>query len=533
MNSKIHNFSIILKQMLYNDRFFIFFWVIGLAIANLVVCNLYQSIFNEPAYISSFVLLMENPLYKAMLGAISQGVTTTAQLFSGSMTIFMSLITAMMSIFLVNRNMRDSEEKGKHDLLLANVLGRYSIITAVIIEVLIVFVLLTTTTVLAINISSITSNTLGGDFNYAISVASTFVLFAMITLAVNQLFESAKITSGISLIILFSIYILRGFSDVFNDKISSIFPLTWSIIGKAYLDNNYFGIFLNFLFALVFIIVAIMLYNKRDLKAGVITLKASKAKNNIMLNTLPTTIIYQCKWLIIVWLYVLVAIGIMYGYFFNEVDVFFQDNPALNSFLSFNSSESILIQFATLLVSIMAIVASIQGILIIYKIKTEELNSYIENIYSRKVSRNRYLLSYFLIALLFTTITYLCGVLSLSFMINLVTSEGINVVEVLKAALIHIPFIYVLISIATFLYSAFIHRSSLIWLYLGFCFFIRYFKGFLNIPDYIANFSILYLLPDYPIEPLNITLVLLYLCISIAIFLIALKIYVKRDIVKE
>jgi len=99
-----------------------------------------------------------------------------------------------------------------------------------------------------------------------------------------------------------------------------------------------------------------------------------------------------------------------------------------------------------------------------------------------------------------------------------------------KAAMVYLPAIWIMTGCAVLLIGFIPQTTSLIWLYLGYSFFVVYLGGLLQFPDWMGKLSPFGNIPKVPIENIDFTTISVMTGLAVMLIVIGFMGYNKRDI---
>jgi ABC-2 type transport system permease protein len=135
-----------------------------------------------------------------------------------------------------------------------------------------------------------------------------------------------------------------------------------------------------------------------------------------------------------------------------------------------------------------------------------------------------------LVAVLLAIVVQVLSVLGLWSAAAAVLEDPFSLGTTLLGGLSYLPVMWIMVGLAACLIAFAPKRTSLIWLYLGYTFFVIYFGGLLQVPEWIVKLTPFGFVPDVPLETMSLPLTSSLLVVAIGLALLGLKGYQKRDI---
>lgn len=521
----------ITKLLLRQNRLKVFLWLLGLVGITLIVANVYPTVYTTQEDIMGFALTMGNPAMIAMLGPnYTLEDYNIGAVFASEMLLFTAVAVGVMNILIVSSSTRDDEEEGRLEIVRALPVGRLAYITASGIMIFMVNGALLLLTALGLGFISEPGMTWESSFLYGALLAATGLFFASLTALCAQLAGTSRGTTSLSLGVLIAAYIVRAIGDVESERVALISPLGWVVRTEVFVKNDWWPIGALLIGTVLLLLGALYLNTKRDLNTGLLPDRKGKVRASAFLKTNVGLTWHLEKTNLIAWTIVLFLLSAAFGAILGELEVYFSDMDIIQAYFSEESGISLTEQFIALLMSILSIFTAVPVISTILKLKKEEKQGRVENYYSRSVSRNTVLSSYYFISLLATIVMQVMTGLGLYLTANQVLEEGLEISMVLKATLVYVPAIWLVIGLATMLVGCFPKGSGLAWLYIVFSLVVIYIGGLIDFPDWVNNLSAFTHVPQIPIEEIDWFALGILSSIALVLTLIGFIGYNKRDI---
>lgn len=219
-----------------------------------------------------------------------------------------------------------------------------------------------------------------------------------------------------------------------------------------------------------------------------------------------------------------------FGAILGEMETYFSDMEIIQVFLDDRSGSTMTEQFISFLIELMTIFSIVPGVMILHSLKKEELAVRMEHFYTRAVSRTKIFVSYFSYALgtvLLMQLGLAFGIFSTSVMM---LENPIALRFLIEATLVYLPTILFVLGMGTLFVGALPKYTIITWCYTLFLFLILYLSDLLDFPQWLNDFSALYLVPNYPYEPFSWNIMGLLSGIGIIFTVLGLIGYNKRDI---
>lgn len=526
----IYNWRALLKAHIFKAKVNLLVWIGAISLFIIGVGGAYPALFSDSEELIGLVNAMKNPVMVAMFGPVFEiDPPQLAAIFSNQMLLLNMIMVAIMSIFVTAKMTRGDEEEGMLESLLALPVGRLSNAVCVMFIVTGMNLIIGGLVGVGLPFISNESFTFSGTFIFGFALSSTGILFSAITLLFAQIFESNRSVMALSFITLGTMYLLRGGFDVAESVLTLIIPLSWPLYAKPFIENNGILNILTIGFAFAIILGALRLNYKRDLHAGYIKPRRGKAEASMVLKTHPGFILKLLTPTILAWLITLFILGVSYGSIFGDLDTFIENNEIFKAM--FLSGEYALnVQFMSIIMMVIAIVSGIGPIMMINHLAGEEKRNHTDILYSGNLSRQKNLGLYALFAVI-GSIVFLCfGILGMLSGVMFSMDDPIETYLIVQAGIVYLPASLLMVSLSILLVGISPQKMYLIWIYLGYSFFVVYIGNIINLPSFLQWGSPYGHISQLPVEPYNILSSMLLMVFAFMFTMIGVKAYKTRDI---
>jgi ABC-2 type transport system permease protein len=496
------------------ERFVSLVWLLCLVGLSAIFFLIYSDLFRTQRDIDETAALMSNPAMIAILGNVYGAESLTqASIMAQECLIWFLIATAIMNIFLVNRQTRADEELGRLEMFRAFPVGRLTgSATAILFSfVLNLFIsLLIAASLLALDIGGMS---VAGAFVYGFSIGVVGLLFAALTLFAAQLFSAAHGVSGFGFAALILFYMMRASGDVSGNALSYISPLGLGLKVEAFYSNDVMPIIVLLAESIVLIAAALAINAVRDHGAGILPRKKGRAYASVFLKG-PLGYAWRLtRGSVASWGAGIFLIGASYGSICTDLDSFAKENEMMMKLIG--GGGALLDSYVEIIFAIMSIIVSAPVVLTALKIRSEEKRGRLEQIFSRSVPRVKLYICFVAVAVCEAAVLQL--LLSLGFW---ATSGGmLELAEMLKTALKGLPAIYVMVGITIFLVGALPKLTALVWAALGYSFLMVYLGRIMDLPAWVDKST-----------PFGDASIAILLPLAAALLIVGLAGYRRRDL---
>ena len=532
MSDKIYsNTGKLTRFILRQDRVRIPIWIIAITLITMIVAPAFTELYPTAMERQAIAETMKNPAMTAMVGP-GYGLDnyTIGAMMGHQMLLFTAIAVAIMSILFVARHTRVDEEEGRIEMVRSLPVGRLSNIigtTLVSFGTNIVLALIVGFGLFALSIESMD---LMGSILYGAVLGVTGIFFTALTSLFAQISSNSRGTIGLSLAFLGLAYFIRAIGDVSSEALSMLSPLGWVLRTEVYVNNYWWPVIITLAASLAILSLAFYLNSIRDLGAGFIPSKPGRRSASSLLQGPLGLGLRLQRTAIIAWAVGMLLLGASYGSVFGDLETFFADNEIIQQMLPPSEGYSLTEQFLTMLMSVIAIFATVPPLMMILKLRGEEKKERTENLLTRAVPRTKLMGSFFVISIVTGFIMLFLTVVGLWSAGSAAMEEPISFSTTFSAAMVYLPAMWMMIGIAVLLIGFLPQGTSLIWLYLGYSFLVVYLGGLLDFPEWLANLSPYGNVPQLPVEEMNYLSLLIVTAIAIVLTIIGFMGYNKRDI---
>ena len=513
------------------DRIRLPIWILSIVLLTMVTAGAFVDLYKTEQERQAIAETMKNP---AMIAMVGQGYGLdnyhTGAMMAHQMLLFTAIMVGIMSILLVTRHTRADEEDGRLELIRSLPTGRLANLSSTVFVMSITYVVLTLSVGASLFFLNEESLTLEGSLLYGAALGATGIFFTAITALMAQVSETSRGTIGYSFAVLGVAYLVRAVGDVSNEMLSWFSPLGWILGTETYVNNYWWPVVLTIGVAVVVIGVAFYLNSIRDVGSGFIQAKPGKTYASSGLLSSLGLPLHLLKTLIISWAIGVFVLGVSYGSVFGDLDTFFESTEMMEELLNPVEGFSLTEQFLALLMSIISMLCTIPPLLMFLKLRGEEKKGRLEHVTARAISRARIIGGYLVIGLVGALVMQFLAMFGLWTAALSVMEEAISLRTMFQAAIVYVPAMWVMVAIAALLVGWAPRWTYVIWLYLGYSFFVVYLGGMLQVPEWMGKISPYGNVPQLPIAEMNWVQIISLLIIAIVVSLIGIIGFQKRDL---
>lgn len=493
------------KLLFKNLRLKASLWILILCGLSVSIPPVFDGLYKTSAEREAMKMTVDNPAMVALIGPIPAGDYTTAVMFSHQMLIFMALFHGLCGILIANSIARKDEESGLIEYTFSSGISKNKIVTSQIMIGIVMNALIFILLFGGLSLYNFDSFTMSGNIYYALGLSLIGLFFFVLTLVLGNVFESADMTFGVSLTLLLGFYLYRAATDVYDTTYSVISPYHWLSRAEIYGSNDWMWL-LPFASIVVFIVLAYVLFAKRDI--GDSYIKLGKEKKTRTIKSYPKLSYLNMRVLMVSWLIGLFLVGISYGSIFGDLNAVIGDNDMLQQALSGN----VVAEFIGLLFVISALIAAIPSLMINGRILTEEKQGRLEMMISgtknSKISRTIVFGTHYIYGIVIGVLSLFLTAFGMYIASINVDELNITLADYMLAVVNYSAAIVFIIGVSLLLIGLSKKLHIIAWMYVGYVFFTNYFGMLMNIDELYLMLSPFYYLNNLPEESVSIVNVL-------------------------
>lgn len=371
-------------------------------------------------------------------------------------------LAALGAIFAVTRATRAQEDSGQAELLASGVLGRASRLLAGVGLGLIGSLLLGL-------VAGIVTGLCGGGWESSMLLGATFTatgwMFTGIAAVTAQLGSDSRTSNSMAIGTLGVLFLLRGFAYSVQapDWTVWINPLGWMTETRPANGNHWWPLWYALALTVILLGVAFVLQARRDFGVGAIAPRPGPARGRdrstwrlvLRLNRGP----------VITWTIAFLALGVVFGYFATSITDILSSDSAVKQVLAAGATtpDALVSAFLVTILSLVGIIASIPGVQIMLKLRTEEMEDRVEPVLATKVQRPRYYASSVVLALLAPAVYVLLAGLVIASLAS-TANIGVNFGDALLQAVATVPAVWTVVAVSVAVIGARPQVSVAAWL---------------------------------------------------------------------
>lgn len=495
----------------------------------------FNVLFGTQTDVNAIVETLKTPAMVSLFGEFSATKPyTTANVFASEMLVFMGMFMVFMNISLAISNTRAEEDSGLLEMVRSRTVGRLAPTYATVIEILLLNGVMGILYVVSLIVADLNGATMQGDILLGVSVASIGIMFGFISLLLAQLANNSRSASFMSYGLYGFFYIVRMMTDVTNPEWTWLSPVGWIQKTAIYTHNYWLPVILTLGLGLVCLLIAIKIVETRDIGSGILAARNGKSKAGKLLSSPLGLVLSVERNSILGWIFGGFILGAAYGSIFSTIGDIIGSNPTYRKILGVTqinaANRELILNYLNMLGLFFVAIAAISGLLIIFRLKSDDKKGYLEILHSKSISKTRLSLSYFGVGTIVSVVVF-AGTLAGAFFIgNATVDHPIAINYFWETMLGFLPAVLFFIGIGIFFTGAFPKLTNVLWIYLATSILVKMFGPLLNLSDETANISPLGWVGKVPTENANNQVTIFLIAAFLILTILGIVGYNKRDL---
>ncbi|WP_026875679.1 ABC transporter permease [Jiangella gansuensis] len=522
----------LVRFILRRDRVRLPVWIGALTLFGVGSIGSFEQTYPTEADRQTAADLTSLPAVTAMVGRIYSRDDYTYGVMAGhQMSVFMALFLGLMSILLFVRHTRAEEEAGRAELIRSSVLGRHAQTTAAFIVVGAANIATGLLIALGLASSGADGVTTSGSLLFGAGLAAAGLAFTAVAAVTSQVTEYARGASGMALAVLGGTYVVRAVGDVAECGLSWASPLYWVQATRSYAaDQRWWPLLLLIALAVMLAAVAYALSTRRDVGAGLRPARLGSPTASPALSS-PLGLAFRLQRAgLVAWSIGLLILAITYGSLVDSIQDMFDQISSMEDMIRDVAGATLIESWLVTVLSLTGMIASVQAVLAVLRLRSEETSGRAEPLLATAVSRPRWAASH--LAMAFGGSTVIMVLVGLGFGVStaIATDDAAWLAQMLAAALVQLPAIWVAAGFAAAVVGLAPRLSPLAWLIPAYAIAVIYIGQILQFPGWTRNLSPFGHVPELPAADFELTSTIVLLAIAAAFTWAGLAGLRRRDV---
>lgn len=512
------------------DRSRTIIWAVSIGLIVLMSVSALNSRYATPESRQARATLISSPAATALAGP-GYGLDnyTIGAMTANEIGLWVMIPAAIMALLAVTRHLRAAEEDGRLELVRSAPVGRDASVVAGLVAALVA--------TLAVGVATFLALVAGGlDVTGSAALAGGVVMvgfvFAGVSAVASQLTAQARTASALGMAVLGVAFVLRAIGDVNGPQSTSVLtwlsPFGWAQATAAYVDTRFWPLALGFVATAVLVVVAFWLVGRRDVGTGLLAERLGRPAATARLTGMTALTTRRQLGAILSWGLGIVAMGAFVGLLAGALVDFIDSEPSLADVFPQGPNGAAAGALAVYTV-FLAVTTGAYAVTALAAARAEEVATRGAAVLALPVSRWRWLGSQTAVAALASV-----GIMVVTGLVMGVTASssldgGVDVGQMLGAALVTLPAIGCLLGLAVLLVGLAPRALGLIWAYVTYVFVVGLFGAIL--PDGADALSPFAYTPQLPAEAMDWPPVIVLTAVAAVLVLAGLAAFRRRDVV--
>lgn len=527
--STLHGLGELVRLVLRRDRVRLPVWLLTLGGVAAASASSLRPVYPTQRSIDDYVRLFgDNPALVAFAGpGYGFDDPNLGVILVNETQLWACIGAALMSIFLVNRHLRQEEDAERTEVVRSSVVGRHAPTAAA------VLVVAAADVVLGVALAA-----LFVGFGYAVvgsvalgaSIAVTGLAFTGIAALAAQLAGGSRACLGLASAALGAAFVLRAVGDIAEHPVRWLSPIGWAQGVRAYADERWWPALLAAGFTVLAVAAAFAASNRRDLGSGILPQRPGPRRAAAWISGPVGLAVRLQRGAVLGWSVGVLVMGVVYGSIGDEVGELIEENPTYADLLTQAGGLDLTDAFFATATSQLALLAAGFAVSSVLRVRSEEAAGRVEPVLAAPVGRTRWLLSHLVVAVAGTVVVVGAGGLGTGVAFAVVSGDAGQVARLTGAALVTVPAVLVLAGVALALFGTSARLALVSWALVAIAVLVELFGELLGLPEWLRDVSPFHHLPGLPAQQLRILPVLTLLTLAAVLAALGLRTFRRRDL---
>ena len=526
--------GILTRLALRRDRIMIVSWVYVLAAFAYVSVVSTKKLYSTAASLRAFAEgAGADRVTRAIYGPAGD-LHTLGGLATWKLSVFGVVGVAVMSMFIVLRHTRGDEDAGRLELVGAGAVGRLAPQTSGQLTALLANLAVALLVAVGLAVPGLPW---GDSLAFGLGMAAAGCVFAAISAVAAQLAGSRRPAIGIVTSVIALAYLLRAVGDAASPgswaaSLSWLSPIGWSQQIRPFGPLRWWVLVIPVLFTIAVTAVAYVLAGRRDLGTGLLPVRPGPPAAGASLDG-PLGLAWRLqRGTLLAWAAGLAVYGLVIGALATGIGTLVGDNAAARElFVKLGGQTGLVNALLAAMMGFMGVAAAIYAVQAALRLRGEESSQRAEPVLAAGGGRIRWAWSHLVFAVVGPVVLLLLVGLTTGLVYGTHTGDmGKAVGQLLGAALVQLPAVWVLAGIAVALFGLVPRLAAAAWGALVAFLLLTEFGSFLNLSRWVTDISPFSHVPKLPGGTFTATPLLWLTVIAAALFAVGLAALRRRDL---
>jgi len=519
-----------IRLALRRDRIWWPAWIVVISVQVVVTAGAYESLFpTAQSRLGLGPTMGRNTSLRAMYGPafdLNSAGGFTAWRIGG----FAAVFVALMSLLAVIRHTRAEEEAGRLELLRSGVVGRHAPLAAALLVTIGANAVLAAVVIVGLIFENVP---LAGAVALGLGFVGCGIVFAGVSAVTAQISENARPARGLAASVLGVAFLLRAVGDSTDRAtwLSWLSPIGWTQQTRPFADERWWVLVIPLVVGAALIAMGVTLEGRRDFGSGLRPAPLGPERGAAGLSTAAGLAWRLQRGSLLAWTIGVAIFAGAIGSVANGVLDIFKGNAQLEEILrKIGGGQSLIDAFFAAVLPVMATVATIHSVQAMLRLRSEEIETRVEQVLGTAVTRTRLLGSHLVHAVASPLILMTTVGLSAGGAYAASAHDASKVWAVLGGALVLVPAMWIFTGVTMALIGMAPEHSALAWGVLIACGVLGQLGPILQLPEKILRISPFTNVPALPGAELEIMPLAVLSVIAIALTAAGIWGFERRDI---
>lgn len=513
----------LLRFQARRTRVYLSCWLAGIAGFNWVMALSFPELYPSAEDRAQLALSSNTPAMRSMTGPVEYldaYADSAAAIFVHQIVLWIGAATAVMFILLITRLTRADEETSRLEVIRSNPVGRRADLAAALL--LAGFAAIALGALMALSVAGMDGFGLDGAVLYGLLYTTIGLVFAAITAVAAQLAGYASTANGLGFATLGFAVLTAAVGNAQDNWVTWLSPVGWSQLSFVTTpDQRWWPTVLALALTAILVGLSFSLVAHRDFGQGLLSARGGRAEARPGLRSASALTFRLTRGTLWSALITMAILGAAYGSIFGSLDDMLAGMSDVEREIIAGHAGTLEENFAVTVAEMDAFIATLFGLLVVGRARTEETGGRGELLAATPVRRSGWPGSYLPMALFTTAVGVVAGGLSLGAVGAATIGDGSYFGRFLGGALVQIPAVWVMVALAFAVFGWLPRAGWLRWLPWVYAFVAGIFGDLLDLPGASRNVSPYEHTPQYPAQEMDWLPMIALLAVAAAITWIA------------
>ena len=360
----------------------------------------------------------------------------------------------------------------------------------------------------------------------------SLALFVAVAAVTTQVTARARSASGMAVAVLAVTFVVRGIGDVLDPLgswLSWLSPIAWAQQTRLFVDLRWWPLVLSAALAVVLLLVAVSLAQRRDLGAGLRQERPGSSVAASALLSVPGLARRLLRGSFFGWAISLFVMGVAFGSLATSLQDMVEEVPEVGQWIGAGRGD-LTTAFGAAMLAFLALGVGGFAVGAVLRLRTEEETGRVEAMLTTGASRLGWAGAWFGVVAVQAVLLLLLAGLGLGLGVGAAAGESGIIGRITVAALAYTPAVLVLAGFALALLGWLPRAASLAWAVVAWAVFVGWIGALLDLPGVLVGLSPVRHTPAVPAESASAAPLLVMSLIALVTVVAGLVGFRRRDV---